>query len=106
MASGALSLSENYVVTREAFRDYLDHLTPEGVIFFSRPDFSDSPPGFDRARGVCGAGTGVDQRPCACIQQFIKRRHPTPSRFPFPCRIAAEEERVSAPKSWLKFAEF
>jgi len=39
MASGALSLSENYVLTREAFRDYLDHLTPEGVIFFSRPEF-------------------------------------------------------------------
>src|SRR5258708_36752194 len=31
MASGALSLSENYVLTREAFRDYLDHLTPAGV---------------------------------------------------------------------------
>src|SRR6267142_2476300 len=39
MASGALSLSENYVLTREAFEDYLDHLTPDGTIFFTRPEF-------------------------------------------------------------------
>ncbi|PYS75724.1 MAG: hypothetical protein DMF66_18690, partial [Acidobacteria bacterium] len=29
IASGALSLAENYVLTREAFEDYLDHLTPD-----------------------------------------------------------------------------
>jgi hypothetical protein len=38
VASGALSLSENYVLTREAFEDYLDHLTPDGVIYFTRPE--------------------------------------------------------------------
>ena len=38
MASGALTLAENYVLTREAFADYLDHLTPEGAIFFTRPE--------------------------------------------------------------------
>ncbi|GAC1649422.1 MAG: hypothetical protein NVS9B15_08640 [Acidobacteriaceae bacterium] len=38
VASGALSLAENYVLTREAFDDYLDHLTPNGVIFFTRPE--------------------------------------------------------------------
>lgn len=38
VASGALSLSENYVLTREAFIDYLDHLTPDGVIYFTRPE--------------------------------------------------------------------
>jgi hypothetical protein len=38
VASGALSLAENYVLTREAFEDYLDHLTPEGVLFFTRPE--------------------------------------------------------------------
>jgi hypothetical protein len=37
IASGALSLTENYVLTREAFEDYLDHLTPDGVIYFTRP---------------------------------------------------------------------
>jgi hypothetical protein len=38
IASGALSLSENYVLTLEAFEDYLDHLTPDGIIFFTRPE--------------------------------------------------------------------
>ncbi len=39
VASGALSLAESYVLTREAFEDYLDHLTPDGTIFFTRPEF-------------------------------------------------------------------
>jgi hypothetical protein len=39
VASGALSLAENYVLTREAFEDYLDHLTSDGAIFFTRPEF-------------------------------------------------------------------
>ena len=39
VASGALGLAENYVLTREAFEDYLDHLTPDGTIFFTRPEF-------------------------------------------------------------------
>jgi len=38
VASGALALSENYVLTREAFEDYLDHLSPDGVIYFTRPE--------------------------------------------------------------------
>jgi hypothetical protein len=38
IASGALSLAENYVFTREAFEDYLDHLTPDGVLYFTRPE--------------------------------------------------------------------
>jgi hypothetical protein len=38
VASGALSLTENYVLTREAFDDYLDHLTPDGILFFTRPE--------------------------------------------------------------------
>jgi hypothetical protein len=38
IASGALSLAENYVLTREAFEDYLDHLSADGVIFFTRPE--------------------------------------------------------------------
>jgi len=37
VASGALSLAENYVLTREAFADYLAHLTDQGVIYFTRP---------------------------------------------------------------------
>lgn len=39
VASGALSLAESYVLTREAFEDYLDHLKPDGRIYFTRPEF-------------------------------------------------------------------
>ena len=38
IASGSLALSENYVLTREAFEDYLDHLSADGVIYFTRPE--------------------------------------------------------------------
>src|SRR6266576_882265 len=38
IASGALSLAENYVLTKEAFEDYLDHLKPAGVLYFTRPE--------------------------------------------------------------------
>lgn len=39
VASGALSLAENYVLTREAFEDYYDHLSDSGIIYFTRPEF-------------------------------------------------------------------
>jgi len=35
-SSGAYSLSENYLYTVEAFHDYLDHLTPSGVLTVGR----------------------------------------------------------------------
>ena len=38
IASGALSLAENYVLTLEAFEDYLDHLKSDGVLYFTRPE--------------------------------------------------------------------
>ena len=38
VASGALSLAENYVLTLEAFEDYLDHLDADGIVYFTRPE--------------------------------------------------------------------
>lgn len=37
-ASGALSLAEDYVMTREAFVDYLGRLSPRGRLWFTRPE--------------------------------------------------------------------
>jgi hypothetical protein len=34
--SGAYSLSENYLYTTEAFRSYLEHLTPDGLVSITR----------------------------------------------------------------------
>ncbi|HTQ65031.1 MAG TPA: hypothetical protein VMI12_09545 [Puia sp.] len=39
IASGALSLAENYVLTKEAFEDFYDHLSDSGTIYFTRPEF-------------------------------------------------------------------
>jgi SAM-dependent methyltransferase len=36
VASGGLSLSENHLYTVEAFRDYVDHLTPDGQLVILR----------------------------------------------------------------------
>jgi hypothetical protein len=54
IASGALSLAENYVLTREAFDDYLDHLEPDGVLYFTRPE-AQIPRLFATAREVFAA---------------------------------------------------
>jgi hypothetical protein len=37
LSSGALSLSETYMLTREAFEDYWNHLTPNGTLLVTRP---------------------------------------------------------------------
>jgi SAM-dependent methyltransferase len=54
IASGALSLAENYVLTREAFEDYLDHLAPGGVLYLTRPE-AQIPRLFATAREVFAA---------------------------------------------------
>lgn len=36
LAAGALSLAEGYMFTEEALEDYLDHLTPDGVLLITR----------------------------------------------------------------------
>lgn len=38
LSSGSLSLAENHLMTFEAFEDYLDHLTQEGVLVITRPE--------------------------------------------------------------------
>jgi hypothetical protein len=37
-ASGALAMAEDYLLTVEAFEDYLAHLSPTGALFFTRPE--------------------------------------------------------------------
>ena len=38
LVSGALSLAENHLLTREAFEDYLDHLSDAGILVITRPE--------------------------------------------------------------------
>ena len=37
VTSGAMAMSESYLFTKEAFGDYLDHLSPDGVLLITRP---------------------------------------------------------------------
>lgn len=37
-ASGAMSLVENYIMTKEAIQDYLQHLKLDGILYVSRPE--------------------------------------------------------------------
>jgi spermidine synthase len=39
LLSGAMSLSETYILTREAFGDFYDHLSPDGVLMMTRPNY-------------------------------------------------------------------
>ncbi|MBX7042040.1 MAG: hypothetical protein K1X85_03965 [Ignavibacteria bacterium] len=38
VASGAMSLVENYILTQEALEDYIKHLEWDGVLYISRPE--------------------------------------------------------------------
>lgn len=38
VSSGAMSMVENYILTKEAVRDYLYHLEKDGIIYISRPE--------------------------------------------------------------------
>lgn len=89
VASGAMSLAENYVFTREAFEDYLDKLEPDGALFFSRPEeqlprlFATVREAFD-ARGLpsaaecvfafCRPPTVKDRKSFSC--GFVARKTP------------------------------
>ncbi|MCB0721582.1 MAG: hypothetical protein KDC42_04675 [Ignavibacteriae bacterium] len=38
VSSGAMSMVENYILTQEAVEEYLEHLSPGGVLYISRPE--------------------------------------------------------------------
>jgi len=38
VSSGAMSMVENYIMTKEAVKDYIKHIKSDGVIYISRPE--------------------------------------------------------------------
>lgn len=61
--SGAYSLSENYLYTTEAFKDYFDHVNPDGFLSISRWEYVPQQP-YQSLR-ICSlamAAVGVDLR--------------------------------------------
>src|SRR5262249_15040498 len=67
VASGGLSLSENYLYTTQAFRAYFDHLKDNGVVVILRWD-SDMPRLVAKSVALLGAD-GASQRVAAMLEK-------------------------------------
>ncbi|MFO0829391.1 MAG: hypothetical protein U0572_14735 [Phycisphaerales bacterium] len=88
VASGAMSLAENYVLTREAFEDYFDRLSADGVIYFTRPE-AQLPRLFATVREVMDA-RGIDD----------------PARHVFAFRLLPDNTDDPTRKSFVSFFVF
>jgi SAM-dependent methyltransferase len=96
VASGGLSLSENHLYTVEAFRDYLDHLTPDGELVILRWGV-DAPRLVSNAVALLGPGE-AGQRVAVLLETRQGNREDPPQMIfmlkkrPF---SAEETERIS-----------
>jgi len=77
VASGGLSLSENYLYTAEAFRDYYNHLTENGMLVILRWD-SDVP----RLVSNAVANLGADGAAKRIVTLIEKQNAPNPNQPP------------------------
>lgn len=79
VASGGLSLSENYLYTTQAFRAYYDHLNDNGVLVILRWD-SDIPRLVSNSVALLGA-EGASQRMAALLEKRGTREDPPQMLF-------------------------
>jgi predicted membrane-bound spermidine synthase len=79
VASGGLSLSENYLYTTQAFRAYFDHLKENGVLVILRWD-SDIPRLVANSVGLLGAD-GASTRIAALLERRGTREDPAQMLF-------------------------
>ena len=97
VASGGLSLSENHLYTVEAFRDYLEHLTPDGELVILRWDV-DAPRLV--ANAVALLGPGEAGRRVAVLLETRKGNREDPPQMIFMLKkrpfTAEETERMSS----------
>ena len=74
LSSGSLSLAENHLMTFEAFEDYLDHLSDDGVLVITRPE-AHLPRLFSTARAVF-----ADRSLSGLENRVLAWRRPEPNR--------------------------
>ncbi|HEX8325390.1 MAG TPA: hypothetical protein VF595_15920, partial [Tepidisphaeraceae bacterium] len=97
-AAGALSLTENLLYTQEAFDQYLEHLTPGGVVAFTRWVWE---PDRETIRLVMTARRsleriGVDPTRCVMVVKEKNLGSVIVSRSPFTVeQVAAVEKRAA-----------
>lgn len=97
VASGGLSLSENYLYTTDAFRAYLDHLTPDGLLTILRWN-SDVPRLVSNAVAVLGAEEAA-RRIVVLIEREGKGGDPPQMAFMLRARPFTEAETATI-MSW------
>lgn len=97
VASGGLSLSENYLYTTDAFRAYLEHLTPDGVLTILRWK-SDIPRLISNAVDVLGAEQAA-RRIVVLIENKGHGDDPPQMAFMMRARPFTEQE-VASIMSW------
>ena len=91
-AAGAFALSENNLYTVEAFREYFDHLKPDGMIAITRWEFQ--PSARSPARGRGRHGSAAPPRRGQSRPQLHRRFAGIARRRRHPGRRAGEENSV------------
>lgn len=98
VASGGLSLSENYLYTVEAFRAYYDHLTDNGVLVILRWD-SDIPRVVSNSVANLGA-EGARQRIVTLLEKNTKPGQPAQMLFMLRKRPFTTAETAEIKEKW------
>jgi hypothetical protein len=88
LSSGSLSLAENHLMTFEAFEDYLDHLSEDGVLVITRPE-AHLPRLFSTARAV------FDERKLSELQHRVLAWRQPSDRLSFVAGFALRRQPFS-----------
>lgn len=98
VASGGLSLSENYLYTAEAFRAYYDHLTENGILVILRWD-SDIPRLVSNSVATLGADAAA-KRIVTLLEKESAPNEPAQMLFMLRKRAFTEAEIGEISQSW------
>ncbi len=98
VASGGLSLAENYLYTTEAFRAYYDHLTDEGLLVIMRWDV-DVPRLVTNSVALLGAQAAA-QRVAVLMEKRGTREDPPQMIFILKKRPFSETETAMILEQW------
>ena len=100
VASGGLSLSENYLYTSEAFRAYYDHLTDNGILVILRWD-SDIPRLVSNSVATLGADA-ASKRIVTLLEKDSAANEPAQMLFMLRKRAFTDAETAEIADNWTQ----
>jgi len=100
VASGGLSLSENYLYTSEAFRAYYDHLTDNGILVILRWD-SDIPRLVSNSVATLGADA-ASERIVTLLEKESAANEPAQMLFMLRKRAFTDAETAEIADTWTE----